>query len=96
MANLYLISRSCFQSKTPETAISRAGPNDAFMFIGDGVYSVLPSSSIFSSIKARETFALVDDAAARGLIQKIPQSHLIDFEQFVDLTLRYDRVISWY
>ena len=79
-------------------AVRREG--DALLLIEDGVYVLCkPLSELFADGQVPpdlQVFALADDLAARGISDRIPPLvTVIDYRQFVALTLHHERVVSW-
>lgn len=76
--------------------------NDGILLLEDGVFGIIPSApcakSLQSLIKQGVTvYALIDDVKARGIEAKSAVNiQLIDYDKFVQLTIDYRRVQSWY
>lgn len=76
--------------------------DDAIVLIEDGVYQCMSLPSDLDkhwSGSARHIYVLTPDAKARGItIDKVQHSKIvfIDYKDFVQLTLNYRKVISWY
>ncbi|MBT4491983.1 MAG: sulfurtransferase complex subunit TusB [Gammaproteobacteria bacterium] len=63
--------------------------SDVVLLLEDGVYLALESDT--------QCFAISADIDARGLRGKIKDNvSLIDYDQFVELTLRADKVCAWF
>lgn len=91
MANLHLIASSPSKTRLDElrATISQA---DALLFIEDGVYFAA-TNDILTSLPTQEIFFLSDDAAARSIELS---ARAVDYAGFVDLTVQYERSVSWY
>lgn len=70
--------------------------SDAILFTEDSVYALIDPIA-FNSMLAitSRIYLLAPDANARGLT-KLPKSvQQIDYTQMVELTLEYDKTLSW-
>ncbi|WP_053979290.1 sulfurtransferase complex subunit TusB [Marinagarivorans algicola] len=75
-----------------KNCLAVAGPNDALVFINDGVYALATHAAL---VKRPLTYALAHDITTRGLTL----NHLIEplsYSQFVALSCQYNPVQSWY
>lgn len=89
MNSLYIINNP---QKLSE-ALPFIGENDGILLIED---AVVLATSDSSQTHCKNQFALEEDLIARGLKDKSQASwELIDFPQFVELTLRFDKPITW-
>lgn len=90
--NLHLV----FSTPTNTSALSDcqkyANENDMIVLIEDGVYSIqIPEyKQLLNNLNWK---ALNSDLRARGL--SIDSSQTINYEKLVELTLQYDKTISW-
>ncbi|GGD78102.1 sulfurtransferase complex subunit TusB [Lacimicrobium alkaliphilum] len=75
--------RQCFAS------ISQG---DGLLLIQNGVY-MNTEHQMFSPVA--KIFALAADRQARGLTDLSPEINLIDYAEFVELTLKYDKTVTW-
>ena len=65
--------------------------NDAILFIEEGVYCLLNSTNLSS----HPVYALESDALARGVT--LPDNTIpINYHQFVAITTKYKKIISWF
>ena len=78
---------------------------DAIILIEDGVYQCMSLSNTSNnsnqehwSAKAASIYVLSDDANARGIPEsfKHPKIIFISYQEFVALTLKHKKVVSWY
>jgi len=75
---------------------------DSVVLIEDGVYQCLTLGTQTANHwaeSALKIYVLRPDAEARGIqIDEIqqPKIALIDYQDFVQLTLKYKKVVSWY
>jgi sulfur relay protein TusB/DsrH len=71
--------------------------NDALLFIEDGVYYTSIFSPDLKTPRYLELFSLEEDIMARGLNQSILGTiKIINYNDFVDLCVRYDKVVNWF
>lgn len=77
-----------------KTCLKYIKKDDAIIFSSDGVNIVLYQSHIDELIDYK-IFFLADDVKARGLIAQSAAYSLIDYQQFVELTLDFNKVITW-
>ncbi|MBW0146319.1 sulfurtransferase complex subunit TusB [Marinobacter arenosus] len=83
-------------NKTPDhprfsECLGMLGPDDAIVLIENGVLGLAATTHL----SADRVYALVADVSARGLPEQSHDSTLLDYSEWVDLTLRAKRVISW-
>jgi tRNA 2-thiouridine synthesizing protein B len=75
-----------------------AGPEDAILLVGDGVYAALAHTEASSRLleSEAEVYVLASDALAAGVSSRI-DSHfsLRDFDGFVSLTERFPLQMAW-
>ena len=77
----------------PLTLCLRAmADSDALLLIEEGVYTLLTEQA---ALKGRKIYALKVDVEARGI--PLPESiKAVDYDQFVALTIEYDKTVSWF
>lgn len=80
--------------------LSLVGNGDAVLLIEDGVYGAMDTPINVDTWKnisaAVECFALESDLAARGISDKmLPFFTPVSWQQFIALTEKHDKVISW-
>ncbi|WP_026612147.1 sulfurtransferase complex subunit TusB [Methylocaldum szegediense] len=102
MAVLHLISRSPQESRTLEACLARAGEGDAVLLIENAVYAALKSGDCEAVIAAAagkiRVYALGPDLVARGVeTSEVAETiGIIDYDGFVDLTIDYHPIQSWF
>lgn len=94
---LYTYSVSIYQSDL-ETFLSLLTKQDDVLLIQDGVLAVLEENPLLKYCLQQQIplYALIDDVLARGLKDQV--SHhikLIDYGDFVDLTVKHLQQIHW-
>lgn len=98
MATLHLLSRSPFADLSGASCLRLLGAGDGLLLTGDAVYALQADSRPFAVLSAlpadRPLFALAEDLEARGIAAP-DFVEAIDYAEFVELTLRFERVNSW-
>lgn len=95
-STLHLLSHSPFNDTRLAGCLRLMGPADAVMLTGDAVYAVVADSETDASLQRAgiRTYALQEDVQARGLIPGTAIT-VVDYPEFVALTLAFDKVNSW-
>ncbi|WP_415894418.1 sulfurtransferase complex subunit TusB [Neptuniibacter sp. PT8_73] len=73
--------------------------NDCILVIEDGAYAALiANAALFSNLpESCKLFALEPDVSARGLTDKLDSRFtLATDEQFVELSCKMNKVVSWF
>ena len=82
------------QSKNIQRCLQSMQKNDVILLIQDGVIAALKNSELMASNIL--CYALEEDVIARGLQDQMsPQIKLINYAQFVELTLQHHPILSW-
>lgn len=79
------------------TALPYLQATDCILLTGDACYSLI-DASLWSQLAMyqAQVYALSPDVQARGLKQDVLQpKQLIDFKQFVELTVQEDKSTTW-
>ena len=98
---LHTINKSPFEKNSLETCLRLAEDNSSILLIEDGVYGALKNTTIESSIinaqKTNKFFVLGPDLKARGLDKTslISNIEIIDYKEFVKLTVENDKIQNW-
>lgn len=98
---LHTINKSPFERNSLETCLRLARPGSDVLFLEDGVYAVTAGTVIQDTMgkaaKEHALYALGPDLAARGISedQVIDGVTIVDYEGFVDLSVKNDRVQAW-
>ena len=98
MGVLHVIRRSPTEGKAWDRCLERMAAGDALLLVADAVYAVgekLVNGRV--GIGEIQVYALLPDMLARGVGQGElgPWVRPIGFDGFVDLTLVYERVLTW-
>ena len=98
---LHTVNKSPFEKNSLETCLRLAEDNSSILLIEDGVYGALKNTSFESTIismqKASKFYALGPDLKARGLDKSslISNIEIIDYKEFVKLTVENNKVQNW-
>ena len=98
---LHTVNKSPFEKNSLETCLRLAEDNSSILLIEDGVYGALINTSFESTIismqKASKFYALGPDLKARGLDKSslISNIEIIDYKEFVKLTVENDKIQNW-
>ena len=98
---LHTVNKSPFEKNSLETCLRLAEDNSSILLIEDGVYGALKNTSFESDIinaqKANKFYVLGPDLKARGLDKSslISNIDIIDYKQFVKLTVENEKIQNW-
>jgi tRNA 2-thiouridine synthesizing protein B len=80
-----------------ESCLASAKEDDALLFLEDGVYYSSHNSIDVKTPQNMSVFALREDISARGLDQLVlSKIEIVNYRAFVNLCVRYDKVINWF
>jgi tRNA 2-thiouridine synthesizing protein B len=92
---LHTFSKSPFSSNSILNGLARSGNTDSILFMQDAVYAS-QDAQLTKELSGYSTiYLLQDDIQARGLSVTDSLYKLIDYDDFVDLTLSCKHVVSW-
>jgi tRNA 2-thiouridine synthesizing protein B len=92
---LHKISASPFTHQSLQHCLHRIDEIDGLLLTQDAVYAVLHQSLNSKLAELDSVFVLKEDAEARGVHVKSNHIQLISYAEFVDLSLKYEKVMSW-
>jgi tRNA 2-thiouridine synthesizing protein B len=98
---LHTVNKSPFEKNSLETCLRLIDDNSAILLIEDGVYGALKNTSISETVidaqKITKIYVLGPDLKARGLDKSslISNIEIIDYKEFVKLTVENDKVQNW-
>ena len=98
---LHTVNKSPFEKNSLETCLRLSEDNSSILLIEDGVYGALKNTTIESSIinaqKANKFYVLGPDLKARGLDKSslISNIEIIDYKEFVKLTVENNKIQNW-
>jgi tRNA 2-thiouridine synthesizing protein B len=98
MSTLHVLSHSPFADNRLTSCLRLLAGKDALLLCGDATYALAeataPLQALESKAGAFKLFALDEDVKARGV--KAPDwVKCVDYAEFVELSIRYDRVNTW-
>ncbi|MGV6397884.1 sulfurtransferase complex subunit TusB [Pseudomonas caspiana] len=98
MSTLHVLSHSPFADSRLTSCLRLLGKKDALLLCGDATYALTqataPLQELESRVGAFELFAMQEDVLARNLT--IPAwVKCVGYPEFVELSIRYDRVNTW-
>ena len=93
---LHIISKSPFSHSALSDAIPLINDNDSVILIDDGVYAAADNSQYSSELALDKAnwHALDCDIQTRGLTTS--RIKTVTMKDFVNLTIKADKTISWY
>ncbi len=95
MSALHTISGSP-SSGLLDSCLKLICPGDGILFIQDGVYYGCPPYLLDCVSRDNAIFALREDLLARGVLSNLTERiDPVGYRRFVELTIDYDKVISW-
>jgi tRNA 2-thiouridine synthesizing protein B len=102
MSTLHTINKSAFTHTTLNSCIQVCSPNDGIILLEDGVFGALTSAPYAQELSrlinaGNMVYALECDVQARGLGEKIRRDiATTDYQGFVQLSIDFKRIQSWY
>lgn len=101
MAILHTVNKSPFEKTSLDSCLRHAKAGSAILLIEDGVYAAMKGTSNEEKIRAAagefRVCALGPDLKARGLDQSrvVDGIKIVDYGEFVDMAVEYEKVQSW-
>jgi len=102
MSTLHTINKSPFSHATLASCLEVCGNKDGLLLLEDGVFGALNSSPCAKELSTLinsgvKVYVLSNDVNARGLQEKLRNDVLTtDYNGFVQLSIEYNCVQSWY
>ena len=93
--NLHKISSSPFTHQALQHCLQRIQAPEGLILTQDAVYAVMDKTLFTKLIELQAVYLLKEDAEARGIEIESDKLQLITYAQFVELSLVYDKVVSW-
>jgi tRNA 2-thiouridine synthesizing protein B len=92
---LHKISSSPFHHQALQHCLQRIHSSDGLLLTQDAVYAVM-HQTLRSKLETLDAvYMLKEDADARGVQIKSEQIQLISYGEFVELSLKFEQVMSW-
>lgn len=92
---LHKLTASPFSNQAMQHCLLRVHSNDAVLLTQDAVYALMDTSLSVQLKQLPNLYVLKDDAEARGVTLHDENVNLISYSDFVELSLKYDNVLSW-
>lgn len=93
MSILHQFQTSLSADNAYQSARPFIGADDGLLFMGEALYGLLRAE--YQSLPVDNVYLLAEDVTALGLTPLLAKFTHIDYAQWVQLTLEYDKVISW-
>lgn len=100
MSILHTVNKSPFEKQSLSSCIAHASNGDAILMIEDAVYGAISGTTAAAQLAENSNiskYALGPDLIARGLEKaKLAEDIIIiDYDGFVDLSVKHDKTQSW-
>jgi tRNA 2-thiouridine synthesizing protein B len=92
---LHKISSSPFSHLALQHCLQRIYNTDGLLLTQDAVYAVMHQTLHAKLAELHAVYVLKDDLEARGVRLENNNIQIITYAEFVELSLKYDNVISW-
>jgi tRNA 2-thiouridine synthesizing protein B len=92
---LHKVSSSPFSHLALQHCLQRIHNTDGLLLTQDAVYAVMQPSLGVKFTELHGVYVLKDDVEARGLQLENSSIQIITYAEFVELSLKYDKIISW-
>jgi|SRR3954468_22318671 len=102
MSTLHTVNKSPFSHTTLTSCLQVCSKLDGILLLEDGVFGGLASAPCTEDVSELinagvQIYALATDVNARGLQEKIRKDiTVIDYNDFVQLSIKHNCVQSWY
>jgi tRNA 2-thiouridine synthesizing protein B len=94
VTTLHLLYQSPFQSSALARCLRHAAKEDVILLMQDAVIAAL--SPTRHELETFTVYALYADLKARGLLDQVTDTVLmIDYSEFVRLTVHHSKILSW-
>jgi tRNA 2-thiouridine synthesizing protein B len=92
---LHKISTSPFNHLALEHCLLRLNSSDGLLLTQDAVYAVMNDAMNAKLAEVHSVYVVKEDLEARGVQVACDKVQLINYAEFVELSLQYDKVMSW-
>lgn len=92
---LHKISSSPFNHLALEHCLQRLNSSDGLLLTQDAVYGLMHQTLFSKLTEVHSVYVLEEDAKARGVQVESDNVQLISYAEFVELSLKYEKVMSW-
>lgn len=97
MSILHVVNKSPYERNSLDTCVGFVQDGDAVLLIEDGVYAAVKGGKAAAKLAGLDVAVLGPDLAARGITadKLIDGLKVVDYADFVDLSVAKDKVQSW-
>ena len=92
---LHKVSTSPFESGSLSQCLKIMTSEDGLLLLQDGVYATKHQDFLPRLESLPNVYLLTDDLKARAVSTETPKLKQVSYEQFVELSLQYTKVLSW-
>lgn len=92
---LHKISLSPFNHLALQQCLQRIHTDDGLLLTQDAVYAVIDKTLLAKLTALHGVYVLKDDIEARGVALENNNIQIITYVEFVELSLKYNKVINW-
>ena len=92
---LHKVTTSPFENCALNQCLKRMSSEDGLLLMQDGVYAIKHQDFLPRLVAHANVYVLTDDLKARAISTETPKFKQISYEQFVELSLQYSKVLSW-
>ncbi len=98
---LHTINKSPSENSTFQSCVQLALPGSGILLLENGVYGAVANQAntalLEGLFQTHKIYALEADVKARGLVGKLfPAIELVSYAEFVELSLQFSKVQSWF
>jgi len=95
MTTLHTLNQAPSNVNLMQSCVSSLQPDDTLLLIEDGVYWLLNAhrAKLPAALKIK---ALRLDAQARGLTPLVSEVDLIEMDEFINLSVLHNKIVSWF
>jgi tRNA 2-thiouridine synthesizing protein B len=101
MPTLHTVNKSPFERRALDRCLDHALDGAAVLLLEDGVYAALAATHagarVAGVMSRLHIYVLGPDLAARGIAndRMVPGLTVVDYEGFVSLAVKFDKVHAW-
>lgn len=97
MSTLHLLNESPFIGSSLTTALLFAKIDDGLLLTGDAVYALQKDTIPYQLLKKSNLtlHVLKEDLIARNLTNTLANVKIINYNEFVELCIFHDKVVTW-
>ncbi len=92
---LHKVSASPFTSQTLALCLTRVAPSDGLLLNQDAVYALQDNKLLAQLAQLSACYVIQNDLDARAVKCTCETIQAISYDEFVQLSLHYNKVLSW-